>query len=415
MIFDENKIFAKAETSIQLKNELDDMEIGRPYISFISNMSEYNDNGFVAKLSSETDKKGIIINTNYYEDEKAVAVKDAVIEYLGISLSQTKIISSIGLTTLPMDFSEDKILDYYQEYKSGNRYYLTDTDNDGLENFKEIAFDSKIIKFNPDLVLPTIAECRAYVIETENCVYVEKGWDRFIATEIPQTLQYILNNVRILPIKSDPLSSDGDEDGREDKKDNNPLIFYPIVDYDRDAAVSYAFEWHDLTRQKIDFNKKYDFYFYRLDCANFLSQCLNAGGYPMTGYGRESGWHSYRIDENSTSAEAYEVSASWSMADNLYNYFKNSDYSIKIVEITEQEAMDEFTLQSIIQSNSIQIGDMLMMDFESDGHIDHSTIINRVNHTLLYTAHSVNRYNHDFRLTYDDYSSCKIYVICLGE
>jgi hypothetical protein len=213
LIFDEKKIFAKADTSIQLKNELDDMETERPYISFISNMSEYNDNGFLAKLTSETDNKGIVINTDNFGDEKAVAVKDAIIEYLGISLSQTKIISSIGLTTLPMDFSEEKILDYYQEYKSGNGYYLTDTDDDGLGNFKEIAFDSKIIKFNPDLVLPTIAECRAYVIETENCVYVEKGWDRFIAAEIPQTLQYILSNVRILPIKSDPFSSDGDEDG----------------------------------------------------------------------------------------------------------------------------------------------------------------------------------------------------------
>jgi hypothetical protein len=197
--------------------------------------------GFLTKLTSETDKKGIIININDYEDEKAVAVKDTIIEYLGINAMI--IISSTGLTILPADFREEKILDYYQEYKSGNGYYLTDTDDDGLENFKEIDFRSGLIDFTQENFLPTVQECVDHLTFTGKYTYVEAGYDAFVndlkekysSEECDLYLYDLIMSVRILPINSDPTAKDGDEDGYSDYDeiliyDSNPLIC-DVVEY----------------------------------------------------------------------------------------------------------------------------------------------------------------------------------------
>ena len=58
-----------------------------------------------------------------------------------------------------------------------------------------------------------------------------------------------------------------------------------ILPYDRAAAVRYAHAWALLR------NPRYpDFTAMGGDCANFISQCLSAGGAPMN-YTRDIGWY----------------------------------------------------------------------------------------------------------------------------
>lgn len=61
----------------------------------------------------------------------------------------------------------------------------------------------------------------------------------------------------------------------------NSIVGMSGVVYDRNKAIAYAKQYWN------SFNM--DYYFYGDDCTNFASQCLHAGGIPMT-----PDWHSYR-------------------------------------------------------------------------------------------------------------------------
>ena len=95
----------------------------------------------------------------------------------------------------------------------------TDTDEDGLPDYKEINFSVKgadgklLIKFVNGVVdLPTYGECVAVKSEL---TYVERGLNRFNDVVINDIafLSYVYGSVHVLPIVSDPTSEDGDGDG----------------------------------------------------------------------------------------------------------------------------------------------------------------------------------------------------------
>lgn len=128
-------------------------------------------------------------------------------------------------------------------------------------------------------------------------------------------------------IDTDYLKIDTDNDGYWDGEDKNPLIFFPYIIYDRQAAINYAEIWYDSDGiiqinggNIFPQNVKQDFYYYTLgDCANFVSQCLLAGGYEMYGNSDIDVWHYY--NENN-------ASESWRLADNQFRYFRDSDYTL---------------------------------------------------------------------------------------
>jgi hypothetical protein len=162
-----------------------------------------------------------------------------------------------ALTTLPIDFSEEKIRDYYQEYKSGNGYYLTDTDDDGLENFREIAFDSKLIRFAPDLVLPTFGDCYDLLEETGRYTSIKEGYEKFIIARPFDQIRAI----RVLPINSDPIKKDGDNDGIKDKNELIELRNTNIqtVDYTQALVDSREVIFEYSQNYKMDFSWFYSY------------------------------------------------------------------------------------------------------------------------------------------------------------
>lgn len=114
--------------------------------------------------------------------------------------------------------------------------------------------------------------------------------------------------------------------------------------YDRRKAVQYAERWWN------DYNpafKKFD-----VDCTNYISQCLHAGGAPMRGYpNRGKGWW---MQNNNWSY-------SWSVAHSFRWYLSNSTAGLRAKEVSSPE--------------HLLLGDVICYDFQGDGRFDHTTIV----------------------------------------
>lgn len=142
--------------------------------------------------------------------------------------------------------------------------------------------------------------------------------------------------------------------------------------YDRRAAVQYAERWWNGA------NPAYPF-FEEDDCTNYISQCLRAGGIPMTGMpNRSKGWW-YQNDQ---------WSYSWSVA-HSFRWYLNG-------------AVAGWNGGEVSQASQLSPGDVICYDFQGDGRWDHNTIVvakDSQNQPLVnaHTNNSRNRY-----WTYED-------------
>lgn len=131
--------------------------------------------------------------------------------------------------------------------------------------------------------------------------------------------------------------------------------------YDRRAAVKYAEHWWN------DYNP--DFEVFSVDCTNFISQCLLAGGAPMEGATvREEGW--WYQDHN--------WSFSWSVAHSMRWYLSGSTSGLRGSEVQKPA--------------ELYPGDVICYDFQGDGRWDHTTIVvaKDANGMPLVNAHTDN-------------------------
>ena len=130
---------------------------------------------------------------------------------------------------IPDDLEDDLIL--YNGKTISTDYELADTDGDGLKDGEEVRLE---VKYSPDGNYATVV---GHLI-------------------------------------SDPTSEDGDGDELSDTEDPYPNHFNFYCVYDRTAAMTYAHEY----AYEPNYN---DYPYYDSDCANFVSQCLYAGGVEM--------------------------------------------------------------------------------------------------------------------------------------
>ncbi|WP_456279489.1 amidase domain-containing protein [Bacillus sp. AK128] len=162
--------------------------------------------------------------------------------------------------------------------------------------------------------------------------------------------------------------------------DENDLIYEdssrePFV-YDRREAVRYAEQWWD------SYNPKYEKF--EVDCTNYISQCLHAGGAPMTGYpNRGKGW--WMRDGS--------WSYSWSVANALRRYLPNAKSGLRAVEKDS--------------ASELVIGDVICYDFEGDGKWNHNTIVvaKDSDNMPLVNAHTYNS-----RMRYWEYTDSTAYT-----
>ena len=126
--------------------------------------------------------------------------------------------------------------------------------------------------------------------------------------------------------------------------------FFVIIKYRRNLAVTYAERWWNSPNPQFR-------YFDDDDCTNFISQVLWAGGAPMKATGkRDSGWWYFG---NGGAGDTWSIS--WATPHGLYWYLKTSDSYL-----TAKEVSDVY---------SLEIGDVIFYDFQSNGRWDHSTVV----------------------------------------
>ncbi|MEF2966139.1 amidase domain-containing protein [Paenibacillus sp. M1] len=119
--------------------------------------------------------------------------------------------------------------------------------------------------------------------------------------------------------------------------------------YRREDAVLYADRWWD------GFNP--EFAEFEVDCTNYISQCLFAGGAPINYTGkRESGWW-YKGYVGGKEGWSY----SWSVANALERFLTNSGSGLRAELVSRPE--------------QLELGDVIVYDWDGDGSFQHSTIV----------------------------------------
>ena len=161
---------------------------------------------------------------------------------------------------------------------------------------------------------------------------------------------------------------------------NQKFKFTPV--YNVSAAVNYAKKYTDNSgAMEGYYNETYNIYkknnppaYKGYDCANFISQCLYAGGINAT-----QSWAPVYRGQN---YKKISGGLTWVSATNLFPYLKSQGFAYEKVRNN---------------LNNIYRGDIVFLDFDNDGKADHSTICTGFsNNTPVFCAHSNWRKNYPY-------------------
>ena len=184
---------------------------------------------------------------------------------------------------------------------------------------------------------------------------------------------------------------------------NNPLMFIDLNGkeeeyvYDRDAAIEYAERWTRGGKginsylewwQSDEYRNVEEYNSHPSNCANFVSQCLFAGGVEETEVWNtnENIVTDYWYGGSGNLCVRYERrgddSAAWMEAKDQFEYFSNPYNGYTGSTVITIDSVDE--IQVALDNNIIQKGDLMF--FENDTGIFHATIISSVDESMIYYA-----------------------------
>lgn len=173
-----------------------------------------------------------------------------------------------------------------------------------------------------------------YLINHKGNLYIEEEVEERVAEFYKGTLvdDTELNVYDLLEDQSPTINVDDEEEDRAH------------FVYDRLKAVRYAERWWN------DYNPA--FKKFEVDCTNYISQCLHAGGAPMLGYpNRSKGWW---IRQNNWSY-------TWTVAHALRWYLPGDRKGLSAKEVSSPD--------------QLKLGDVICYDFQGDGRFDHTTFV----------------------------------------
>lgn len=125
------------------------------------------------------------------------------------------------------------------------------------------------------------------------------------------------------------------------------------VKYNRELAVMYANRWWDGANP--------EFIRFEVDCSNYVSQCLFAGGAPMNYTGRrESGWW-YKGRYKNQELWSY----SWAVANSLQLYLGMGGKS-------------HLRATAVGSPRELTLGDVICYDWDGDNRYEHSTVVTAI-------------------------------------
>ena len=154
--------------------------------------------------------------------------------------------------------------------------------------------------------------------------------------------------------------------------------------YNRTNAVKYARKWTGYTNWNIIiFNPKFHFYI-NGDCANFVSQCINAGGIKMT-----NSWYSKGFLKRN-------ISESWRLVSKQMDYFNQEKYckGVSVSYFYDDDSKKDIANKLKTISNELKVGDVLYMDLirNDETKYVHAAIITAIqNGIIYYAAHTSNK------------------------
>ncbi|MFC7391592.1 amidase domain-containing protein [Scopulibacillus cellulosilyticus] len=231
--------------------------------------------------------------------------------------------------------------------KAYDRYHVvTDAERGAIIRKKQLLQDRKaeIVKSIVNGRLTGIQEFKdekkvnyishlKWLIKQKNYFYVEEHLEERQA--IFENGKLIMDRIKI---KETP-GNDGDS--------NSPKLVSRRAKgfkYNRLKAVKYADQWWD------SFNP--EFQGFDVDCTNYVSQCIFAGGAPMKGkYNKSSGWW----------YEGKSWSYSWTVANAFRLYLNHVNNHLGAVAVEKPEQLVP--------------GDVICYDFQGDGKWDHTTFV----------------------------------------
>jgi cell wall-associated NlpC family hydrolase len=188
------------------------------------------------------------------------------------------------------------------------------------------------------------------------------------------------------PVPAFSLAESEDEAAMEARLRSVPYLNYRVLPsvtvepvyrhaaYDRAKARRYAEKWWNGTNPQ--------YMNFEVDCTNFVSQCLFAGGAPMNYTGkRESGWW-YKGKDGSRELWSF----SWAVAHSLQSYLSSSKSGLRSEQVDSP--------------HRLAIGDVICYDWDGNGRFQHNTIVTGLDAVGMPL---VNAHTADSRARYWDY------------
>ncbi|WP_240666621.1 amidase domain-containing protein [Longirhabdus pacifica] len=166
-----------------------------------------------------------------------------------------------------------------------------------------------------------------------------------------------------IPANEHTMKQGQEELVQEGSMDHSQLPSRKVA-YDRQKAANYADQWWNKgNEQYIHFD---------VDCTNYVSQCLYAGGAPIYYTGkRASGWWYKQYGKGAS------WSFSWTVSHSLYLYLTNNKQGLQGEVVSAPEMLD--------------IGDVIFYDWNGNGRFEHSVIVTDkdAQHMPLVNAHTL--------------------------
>ena len=217
-------------------------------------------------------------------------------------------------------------------------------------------------------------------------------------------------------MRSDPTKQDSDGDGAVDARDKDPLIYNSIL-YNRTKAQEYASMYYKKN------NKDYPYLGDDEDCANFVSQCLFAGGMHMNANWRirESNLFNRFVNPSVTEHDngKYRYTFSWALATEQFEYIQRT------VAIETIRIKPDAIIEDVIEENpSIHVGDLVYFHNKNKlgFTVTHSTIITKIDkHNIYFSAHSDSYFDRPLSMAIEtldsnnEYLYDKIFIVRISD
>ena len=277
----------------------------------------------------------------------------------------------------PISMKYNNNMYYYVKNLQGDIVKILDSNGSAVASYYYDAWGTITRKTVTNTTIDTLSpfRYRGYVYDTDTGFYYLQS--RYYD---PQTGRFLNADIYADTVSGSPLSTNTFA-----YCENNAINYsdkYGL--YSRKDALFYlANHWNKRNTK---------FYSYSQDCANFVSQCLNAGGIKMN-----DDWHSYKLglkEEyrillllgsnlvaflcliDDCHIYNWDITENWRLAKKQYNYFKNKNNGYTNEDVVKINSKGD--IKTALKKYNIQPGDLLYFAGEEGNNIHHATIITGV-------------------------------------